>query len=188
MEKKSNYNKRKDLSYAPYTNGVVDENGEQVIRPLTSEEKEFLDKFNKEFVNASFNNDETDLHYKLIKANASKVATLKKEFKRISKEVRKWDNGYREMNGQERADYKEYRKALFIKKNQILEELEKVDYKKVIEASNYNRGVDISNSSRTTRVGDLASGNFVFDENINNKRCSESELFDRLKNPPLTED
>jgi len=190
MEKKSSYNKRKDLAFAPYVDGVYNEDGEMVIRPLNEEEKAFYDKFNNEFVNASFNNDSTDLHHALIKANAKKVKSLKKELKRISKEVRKADNGYREMDSQQRIDYKEYRKTLFIKKNKILEELQKIDYKKVIEANNYSRGVDISNSKRTTEVGDLASGNFIFiDEDSNDIRAaSESELFDRLKNTPLVED
>lgn len=190
METKSSYRKRKDLKFAPYTNGVKNQDGEEVIRPLNEDELEFLAKFDKEFVDASFNNDSSDLHYKMIKDNAKEVKRLKKAVKQVSAEVRKVDNGYREMNGEERIKYKEYRKELFIKKNELVAQLEKVNIKGSIEANNYSRSTDVSNSLRTTTIGDLSSGNFVLrDGNFTDlKNASESELFDKLKNPAIIEE
>jgi hypothetical protein len=40
-----------------YINGIYDEFGNQVMRPLTPEEKDWLDKFYKEYYCASFNHE-----------------------------------------------------------------------------------------------------------------------------------
>jgi len=48
---------RRDCIETSYINGVFNAEGERVIRPLTSEEKEFLDKYYKEFVHGTFNTD-----------------------------------------------------------------------------------------------------------------------------------
>lgn len=45
-----------------YMNGVKNPKGEEVIRPLTEEEKEWLNKFYSEYYNASLKRDGSDLH------------------------------------------------------------------------------------------------------------------------------
>lgn len=45
-----------------YINGVKDENGQRVIRPLTEEEKDWLNKFYGEYVCASVPKGEKNLH------------------------------------------------------------------------------------------------------------------------------
>ena len=125
MEKKPYDKKLKDLASTPYMNGVTNSDGEQVIRALTQEEQDFINRFNNEFTNASLTNTPQDIHYELIKASEKAVKKLKKEFKQVSDKLRKVDNGYREMNGEERLDYKEYKKDLYLKKNELKIELDK---------------------------------------------------------------
>lgn len=189
MEKKSTFNKRKEVRYTPYINGVRDEDGNIVIPPLTEEEKEFIEKFNKEFCDARFNNDESDLHYEMITENKEAVKKATDRLRVVSKLIRKADNGYREMNGEERLEYKEFKLSLFKEREALQEELSKINIKGNIEKDNNRRSVDVSNSSRTSKVGDLSSGNFIFDENSGSlSNCSEAELFDRLKYVPLVEE
>jgi hypothetical protein len=47
-----------------YIDGVTNSNGEQVIRPLTAREKQWLNKFYEEYIVASFKNTSRDLHNK----------------------------------------------------------------------------------------------------------------------------
>lgn len=179
--------------HTPYIDGVTNQDGEQVIRPLSKEEKEFINKFDNEFGNAAFNNDPTDLHYKLIQDNKSEVKRLKLKLKKVSAEIRKFThgegNGYREMSSEERLDYKEYQKNLFLKKNDIAQQLEKVNVRGNIDNSKNGRRKDVSNSSRTSNISDLATGNFIYiDGDSILSSSSESSLFDRLKAPPIVED
>lgn len=44
-----------EIEQNQYINGVKNDNGEIVIRELTSAEKDWLNRFNEEFVNANFN-------------------------------------------------------------------------------------------------------------------------------------
>lgn len=44
-----------EIEQNQYINGVKNENGETVIRELTHSEKDWLNRFNEEFVNANFN-------------------------------------------------------------------------------------------------------------------------------------
>jgi len=45
-----------------YINGVKNDHGRQVLRPLTEEEKEWLNKFYDETVNANFKRDGSDFY------------------------------------------------------------------------------------------------------------------------------
>jgi hypothetical protein len=46
-----------------YLNGVFDENsGEQIIRPLTDDEKDYLNRFNEEYTNANYNHGGKRIH------------------------------------------------------------------------------------------------------------------------------
>lgn len=48
---------RKEFIESGYVNGVFNSDGERVIRPLSTEEREFLDKYYKEYVHGTFNTD-----------------------------------------------------------------------------------------------------------------------------------
>lgn len=66
---------RKEFIETGYTSGVLNEFGDQVIRPMTKDEIEWLDKFYKEFVHSTFTTDEESI--KLFKK--AKTLTKKKE-------------------------------------------------------------------------------------------------------------
>lgn len=55
LSKNENLRLRQDYMDVDYINGVRDANGKMVIRPLTDEEKTFLNNFYKEDLNASIN-------------------------------------------------------------------------------------------------------------------------------------
>lgn len=54
LDKKYNLKRRQDYMEPDYINGVKNDDGDLVIRPLNEEEKEFLNKFYEETVNANF--------------------------------------------------------------------------------------------------------------------------------------
>lgn len=187
MEKNASKKKNKDHLNSPYKDGILNSDGEMAIRPLTEEERNWLDKFNNEYIKATFNNDETDVHHNLIKENEKKVLKLKKQLKNVSKKLRVCNAGYRTMNSEEREVHKNNIKALLLRKNEIKEQLALCNVKGITEANKYARSVDISNSKRTIEIGDLSPKNFIYTEGENIKNASETELFDKLKNAPLDE-
>lgn len=58
LEKKFTLKSRQEFLDTEYVNGVFNDKGVQVIRGLNEEEKEWLNKFYQETLNASFNHDE----------------------------------------------------------------------------------------------------------------------------------
>lgn len=64
LDKKLNLKLRQDYIETEYVDGVFDEDGNQVMRPLTNEERDFLNRFNEEVVNANFLHDKElrDIH------------------------------------------------------------------------------------------------------------------------------
>jgi hypothetical protein len=62
LKKKYTIKIRQEFLDTEYIDGVYDDDGKELLRPLTENEKAWFDKFNKEWLNASFSNDETDLH------------------------------------------------------------------------------------------------------------------------------
>lgn len=104
--KKSPQEKRKEARYSPYTKGVKNDYGETVIRPMTNEEKQFLEKFNQEFVDNNFT--ETNLHDDLIEKSAKEVASIKKQLNKLKSEFKKLNNtGYVNAKGEERIALKQ---------------------------------------------------------------------------------
>jgi hypothetical protein len=57
MSKRGSRIHRQEFIETHYINGVYNDKGEQVIRPLSLEEKSFLNKYYKEFVHGTFNTD-----------------------------------------------------------------------------------------------------------------------------------
>lgn len=94
-----------------YVNGVKAQDGQIAIRPLTEDEVEFLNRFNKEYYHASFDKDDSkNIHKKtedvdLMLEVKEKIKELKsqlnqsiKETKRISKEIQKLEDQYKKIN------------------------------------------------------------------------------------------
>ena len=54
LKKEFNLKRRSEFIETDYINGIYDSEGNEVIRPLTEEEKDFLNKFNEETINANF--------------------------------------------------------------------------------------------------------------------------------------
>lgn len=132
MKKKENlrrFYQRTELLDSPYTDGVYNEYGEQVIRPLTKEEEEFRLKFNREFVLGEFE-ENGNLHDDIITNNEDKVNQLLKEKKRINSLLRSLTlkTGYRKMSGEERKSYKKD-KARLDKIKSLYSELMEIENK-----------------------------------------------------------
>lgn len=72
---------RKELIETSYLNGVYNQFGEQVIRPLTLEEREFLDGYYREFVHGTFKTDSESIALfkkaKRLTKNSENVAFFK---------------------------------------------------------------------------------------------------------------
>lgn len=68
LEKKMHTKRRQDyVDSIYYVNGVKDKAGNELIRALNDDEKEWMDKFVKEYYCASFDpNDENNLHQKKV--------------------------------------------------------------------------------------------------------------------------
>lgn len=196
MAQKSTFEKRKDLLEEDYTNGVHGLDGKLAIRPLTEEEKEFLNKFNNEYVNANATGKKGELHHDLIKKSKRKVSKIKKEIKEISTELRVINNGYREMNSEQRLEYKTKRNALLARKSLLVSRLEEIDVLGNIRRNNYARSCDISNFKKfVTNISDLSHKAFhkiskesnenvphtTLDVKFINKSSNESELFEIIE-------
>jgi hypothetical protein len=87
LNKKLNLPSRKEFIETDYINGVFNEEGKQVMRPLTHDEKKFLNDFYEETVGANFLHDTelkrlSDAKRKIIED--SEVIKLKEECKLIS--------------------------------------------------------------------------------------------------------
>lgn len=177
-------------SHNPYIDGVKGVDGDIALRPLNEEEIKFLNKFNREFNNAEFNNDNSDLHFEMIENNKKTISELKNKIKHVSELLRKSDRGYRKMNSEERIAYKQQRIEWFKEKSELIEQLEAIDSKGNIQKSKYNRRFDLANSKRTSNITDLSGNYFNHVENESTSRsdCSETELFDNLKKSPIIED
>jgi len=186
--KKSNYERKKDLLESSYVDGAICPiKGKVVIRPLTEEEAAWLNKFNDEFVNTNISKNQPNLHDPLIAQNKARVQALKAEIKVISEELKSEKetySGWRTMNFEQRQEFSKYKKELYIKKAELTEELESCDIVGNIYRNNYARGMDISNyTTRTVKIADLERSNFEFQnyEFVDTKECNESKLFESLK-------
>lgn len=69
---------RQEFIESHYVNGVYNEDGEQVIRPLNDSEKNFLNNYYKEFVHGTFTTDkESNKLFKKAKALSKKKENVK---------------------------------------------------------------------------------------------------------------
>jgi uncharacterized protein (DUF849 family) len=92
LDKSYNLKSRRDyIDNTYYVNGVKDVKGKTVMRELTEEEKDFLNKFNAEYYCASFDKDDNNnLHkYKASKDQLNEVREYIKELKQHIKTLEK---------------------------------------------------------------------------------------------------
>jgi hypothetical protein len=62
LQRRLNRKIRQDYIEPDYINGVTGVDGKQAIRALTGEEKSWLNRFYEEYIIASFENNDNDLH------------------------------------------------------------------------------------------------------------------------------
>lgn len=147
MKKKENLKKfyeRNELLESNYTDGVYNEYGELVIRPLTEEEEAFRKKFNSEFVLGKFENS-NNLHDELIKSNEYKLKELKKERSKLRKTIRQLsrNSGYKRLSGKQKEIYRNDTVrineilSLYEKLLEITKSIEELDIVGNIRNSNY---------------------------------------------------
>lgn len=175
---------QRHLNENPYVNGIVGIDGKEVIRPLNTEEFEFLEKFNSEFVQGNFERDENDrltennLHYNIVNGTEESVAALKAEIKALSEKLKE-TNGYREMN--DRKAYWKYKKGLYKDYVKLVEELESVDIVNNIYKDDYARRTDlmayVGKNEITVLIADLFTNN-KYDTN-------EETLFEYVESTKL---
>lgn len=123
---------RRDAIESSYINGVFNSEGERVIRPLTNEEKNFLDSYYKEFVHGTFNTDEESMR-------------LFKKAKKLSKDPSNVkffnENGFYPVEVEEAI-------AAFDKKSKALGNLAYSFWEqREINSDDYKRRYDIQNNS-----------------------------------------
>lgn len=90
LKRNKNLKLRRDYINTHYINGMesITNSKEEGIRPLTDEEKDYLNSFYGEYVNASF----TDKPLmKTSKKNQNKIKTLKKEMEDLENKISKLD-------------------------------------------------------------------------------------------------
>lgn len=62
LERSLNIKTRRYYIETEYVNGVYDDDGREIFRPLTDEEKAWLNKFYEETIVTKFNKDDTDFY------------------------------------------------------------------------------------------------------------------------------
>lgn len=89
LRKKLNTKLRQDyMDNIDYIHGVINDKGETVIRKLSDSELEFLNKFNAEYYNASFDkNDNNNLHAN--KASDEIIHNIKEDISALKKKIKK---------------------------------------------------------------------------------------------------
>ena len=116
-----------------YVNGVKNEHGEEVIRPLTEEEKTWLDNFYAGDLNASFN-EKNEYIFKLSSEDEAKCNSLQNELTAIRKELNKY-KGKKEIPDEV--------KDLYTKKKEIQEEYYRINKKADSFQRNNRRNHDL---------------------------------------------
>lgn len=171
---------QKEIVETPYLNGVKDNDGNIVIRPLDQEEFEFLEKFNNEFVFGNFERDgsgnitENNLHYELVNGTEEHVKALKDRIKDVRDKLNE-KNNYREMN--DRKAYWKYKKNLYKEYSALKEELEATNLLGEINNDNYARRNDIM-----TYLG-VGERTVLITDNFHNMKyeSNEAALFEYIE-------
>lgn len=156
-KRKSTYNQRKEARFSPYQNGVKDANGHCVIRPMTQEEIDYLERFNRTEVDSTFTEDSP--HNILIEKYKKELAYLKRVKTRVKNRIKKLSNtGY--VKAKNRKEIKQNKsmndlkiKELYIKLREVEDKIRGIDIKAQIEHNNYARREDTMNYATRIRDG-----------------------------------
>jgi hypothetical protein len=124
---------RQDFIESSYINGVYNSEGEQVIRPLSDDEREFLDSYYKEFVHSTFITD----------AESNKLFKIAKKLTKDAENVKFYnENGF----------FPENVELAISKFNEKSKSLGNLAYsfwdQREINSDDYKRRYDIQNSSQ----------------------------------------
>lgn len=146
LNKSANTKSRRDvMDNIYYVDGIKNKKGEEVIRPLTEEEKDWLNKFNAEYYGADFDSDyENNLHQDL--ASPEVIAELKSKLKEArllcNKLYHKINYGNKKKLVSETELENKYTEALKVK-NDIEDTLEVLQVKKSCSDANNSRNRDL---------------------------------------------
>jgi hypothetical protein len=123
---------RKEFIETSYAGGIYNSEGQQVIRALTFEEKQFLDSYYKEFVHGTFNTDEESIRLFKVAKRLSKDADNVKFFN---------ENGFYPVEVEEAI-------AAFDKKSKSLGNIAYSFWdQREINSDDYKRRCDIQNNA-----------------------------------------
>lgn len=152
---------RKEFIESSYVSGVYNDEGQQVIRPLNAEEKQFLDQYYKEYVHGTFNTDAESIRLFKIAKRLSKDPANVKFFN---------ENGFYPVEVEEAV-------AAFDKKSKSLGNIAYSFWEqREINSDDYKRRCDIQNNAR---VG-LQLESFEDLQYISNEDDSNNTLIEDL--------
>lgn len=99
LNKQGTFLTRKDFIETEYVNGVKNDNGELVIRPLTKEEKEWLSQFYAEVEHGNFKNTRE------LKQQTKKLKELRRQYKSAAKngDTASMEKKFKEVEAQEKV-------------------------------------------------------------------------------------
>lgn len=137
---------RRDFIETEYINGVYDQSGNKVIRNLTQEEVDWLDKFYKEYVHGTFNTDEessrlfkeakkvykTKDNLEYFKNNGTHSKEVKTAISKFNKKSKKLGNVFHDFFQQRDINSDDYKRKFDIQNNSAkglqLESFEDIQY------------------------------------------------------------
>lgn len=166
LTKATNLNIRADYIEAEYINGVYDEKGNQLIRPLNDEEKEFLNKFYEETVvtNMDYNEDIVKLkRKKKMMLECDQIKQLRDKMKKIKENMNEHHDpqAYREL--------KKYRAIIRV----VLQQNEDKNYEKI---KDINKELE-ELRQKTLLYPDKADHKVFYHDNYARRNC----IFNRTK-------
>lgn len=153
-----------------YVNGVKNDKGKLVMDPLIEEAKEYLNQFNKEYYNASFDtNEDSRLHQQLV--DNETIISIKEQVKYLKKKKSRIANKKAENTTD---DDRNEVYAINQQLDDIMEFLKLVHPKKSCEDLNNSRNRCFLNRNKASNDVDLVSWEAVNPESVT---TVDSELY-----------
>lgn len=114
-----------------YIDGVKDDGGNTVIRPLSKDEKDWLNRFNEEYINANFKHKGERIHEKVIEERFVKYSGKNRKYDVTKNELEQLNNSrnrciYTKAKASHQMDYLEdlkYDQAKESPEDEIIEQL-----------------------------------------------------------------
>lgn len=144
LKKNLNLKSRRDYLPYDYYKGVesINEDGTEGIRPMTDEEKEWLNQFNKEFVGASFSENESENLHQRTPKQLRRIEKLKKEIRASKDIIKRMEASTKKYSEEIKKEYKKLHK--------LEEERLAIDYKKQCTDANNDRNRCVTNIGKMT--------------------------------------